>query len=151
MTKKEQRDSALDLFVEHGFSKNKIAKTVGVSVQTISAWADEDGWDETRSKRLKVEKNMKLRIFNLIDHSLEVFEQEISKQKESAQLKHLDKGQIDGLSKLLAGIKAKELNFSDSVKLLSDLIDYINGQDNTLARKLVPFIDGFISEIRKKD
>jgi hypothetical protein len=38
---------------------------------------------------------------------LEVFEQEISKQKESAQLKHLDKGQIDGLSKLLAELKQK--------------------------------------------
>lgn len=151
MTKKEQRDNALDLFVEHGFSKNKIAKTVGVSVQTISAWAEEDSWDETRSKRLKVEKNMKLRIFKLIDHSLEVFEQEITGQQEKGLLKHLDKGQIDGLSKLLAGIKARELNFSDSVKLFTDFMEYVNGQDNKLAKELIPYVDGFISELRKRE
>lgn len=151
MTKAEQRANALDLFIEHGFSKNKIAKVIGVSVQTISAWAEEDSWDDTRSKRLKIEKNMKMRIYHLIDHSLEVFEQEIIKQKEEGKLKHLDKGQIDGLSKLLAGIKAKELNFADSVKLLTELIEHINGQDNTLARSIVPYIDAFIADLRKKD
>lgn len=151
MTKEERRENALDLFIEHGFSKQKIAKIIGVSVQTISAWAEEDKWDDTRAKRLKVEKNMKMRIYHLIDHSLEVFEEEIKIQKDQGKLKHLDKGQIDGLSKLLAGIKSKELSFSDSIKLLTDLMDYINGQDNTLARSLVPYIDGFISELRKKD
>jgi hypothetical protein len=58
-------------------------------------------------------------------------------------LKHLDKGQIDGLSKLLAGIKARELNFSDSVKLFTDFMEYVNGQDNKLAKELIPYVDGY--------
>lgn len=151
MTKKEQRENAFDLFLNHEFSKNKIAKTIGVSVQTISAWADEDQWDETRERNRKVEKDMKVRIYKLVDHSLQVFEQEIEKQKRAGELKHLDKGQIDGLSKLLAGIKAKEISFGNAVKLLTDFIAYVNSQDVSLAKTIIPYVDGFIAVLRKAD
>lgn len=150
MTKEERRENALDLFIEHGFSKQKIAKIIGVSVQTISAWAEEDEWDETRAKRLKIEKNMKMRIYRLIDHTLQVFESEIQDQEEKGEIKHLDKGQIDGLSKLLAGIKSKEMSFNDSVKLLTDFVTYVNGFDNALAKSLLIYSDSFISELRKQ-
>ncbi|MEA5461561.1 DUF1804 family protein [Arcicella sp. LKC2W] len=150
MTQKEKRENAMSLFVEQSFSKQKIAKFCGVSVQTISAWAEEDDWDSVRMDTLRVEKNMKMRIYKLIDHSLQVFEQEIENQKNEGKLKHLDKGQIDGLSKLLAGIKAKELSFSESVKLLTEFMEYVNTQDNHLAKELIPFIDGFISALRAK-
>ena len=46
MTNSELRENAFDLFMNHDMSKTKIAKMVGKSVQTISAWAEEDLWDE---------------------------------------------------------------------------------------------------------
>jgi predicted transcriptional regulator len=151
MSPQEIKDNAFDLFLNHGFSKTKIAKIVGKSVQTISAWAEEDKWDETRERNQKIEKNMKARIYRLIDHSLQVFEQEIERQVEEGILKHLDKGHIDGLSKLLAGIKAKEISFGNAVKLLTDFIAYVNAQESHLAKTIIPFVDGFIGELRKAD
>ncbi len=151
MTKDEKKNNALDLFIEYGFSKKKIAKFIGVSVQTISAWAEEDDWDETRAKRLKIEKNMKMRIHRLVDHTLEVFESEIQDQHEKGEIKHLDRGQIDGLSKLLSGIKTKEMSFNDSVKLLTDFAGFVNGFDNALAKLILPYTDSYISELRKQD
>lgn len=151
MTKEEKKSNALDLFIEYGFSKKKIAQFIGVSVQTISAWAEEDDWDDTRAKRLKIEKNMKMRIHRLIDHTLEVFESEIQDQQEKGETKHLDRGQIDGLTKLLSGIKTKEMSFNDSVKLITDFVTYVNGFDNALAKSILPYTDSYISELRKND
>jgi hypothetical protein len=151
MSPQETRDNAFDLFLNNGLSKTKIAKIVGKSVQTISSWADEDKWDETREKNKKIEKDMKSRIYRLIDHSLQVFEQEIESQIKEGKLKHLDKGQIDGLSKLLAGIKAKEISFGNAVKLLTDFHAHVNSQEPILAKNITPFIDGFISVLRQAD
>ncbi len=151
MTNKEKRENGLDLFIEHGFSKQKIAKILGVSVQTISAWSEEDDWDDTRSKRLKIEKNMRMRIYRLIDHTLNVFEEDAQNQIEEGKLRHFDKGQLDGFSKLLAGIKSKEMSFNDSVKLLTDFVTYVNSHDNTLAKSLLVYTDSYISELRKSD
>lgn len=151
MTKKEQRDSAFDLFLNHEFSKSKIAKTMGVSVQTISAWADEDQWDEIREKNRKIEKDIKGRVYKMIDHSLRVFEQEMDEQEKKGVLKHFDKGQIDGLSKLLAGIKSKEISFGNAVKLLTDFLTYLNTEDTVIAKRIIPHVDSFIATLRKAE
>lgn len=152
MTNQEKRDNAEELFIEFSMSKTNIARQCGVSTNTITKWADEGKWNEVRAKKLSVEKNIKIRIFDLIDYQLEVLEEWKAEQRKSGKKKELlDKGAIDSLSKLLAGIKTREMSFAQSVDFLMKFTNYVDEQDNALAQQLIPFSDGFIAFLRKEE
>lgn len=53
MTRDQQRDFARTLFITDASATQKeIAERVGVSEQTMSKWAKEEGWDKMRRSRL---------------------------------------------------------------------------------------------------
>lgn len=127
-----------------------IASIVKKSEQTICKWAEEENWDEERALQKASEKGIKKRILALIDYELRVIEQENEENlKTGGKLKHIDKGHVDALSKLLSGVKSKELTFAEKVKLVTDFCEHIADQDPKLAKELIKFSDSFIYKISK--
>ncbi len=127
-----------------------IAQIIKKSEQTICKWAEEGNWDEERAMQKASEKGIKKRILSLIDYELSVIEQEKDIQiANRGKLAHLDKGSIDALSKLLAGVKSKELTFAEKVKLITDFTEHIANQDLKLAKEVIKHSDSFIYKISK--
>ncbi len=128
-----------------------IASIVKKSEQTISKWVEEGNWDEERALQKASEKGIKKRILALIDYELQVIEEETqAMRREGGKLKHIDKGHVDALSKLLSGVKSKELTFAEKIKLVTDFTEYIADQNPTLAKELIKYSDSFIYKISKE-
>ncbi|MFC0182526.1 hypothetical protein ACFFJX_08115 [Pseudarcicella hirudinis] len=86
---------------------------------------------------------------SLIDYQLRYLEQQKDKAIQEGKLVPLDKGQIDALSKLLSGIKQKEMTFAQIVNNITELLGWLQTEDIALSKALVPFTNKFIN--LKKD
>ena len=150
MTNKEKRDVALQMFLEEGFAKHKIASYVGVTPATISAWSEADNWDDHETDVKFFERTSKKEIYKLITRSFEVFNHQINEQRKEGIYKHPERGDVDALIKLFSSIKAKELSFIESVKLIIDYNEYIAKEDDIMGKRMPKFSDGFIAELRAK-
>lgn len=137
-----------ELYMTGKYSQDKIAKMLDVSPQTMSKWSSEGGWFEIRARKQSLKKSISDRISILIDHQLAVMERAVENQQGEGELKALDKGQIDALSKLFAGIKQKELSFTQQIVFLTEFLDWAQKQNLMLAKQLAPLIDFFISQKR---
>jgi predicted transcriptional regulator len=149
MTNAEKKKHACELFMSGKFSQEKIAAIVDVTPPTMSKWVNEEGWREARVRSNSLRKNIADRILILIEHQLEVMEREVEKQREDVIFKPLDKGQIDGLSKLFAGIKQRELTFTQQVVLLTEFLDFAQKENLAVAQQIAPMIELYIASKRQ--
>ncbi|MFD1817659.1 Putative ATPase subunit of terminase (gpP-like) [Pseudarcicella hirudinis] len=132
-----------------GLSQKKIAEITEKSEATVSAWAQKNKWADKRASTLATQESAVQRIMSLIDYQLRYLEQQKDKAIQEGKLVPLDKGQIDALSKLLSGIKQKEMTFAQIVNNITELLGWLQTEDIALSKALVPFTNKFIN--LKKD
>lgn len=142
-----KEDAAKELFFLE-LSQKKISEIIEVSEQTISRWCKKGEWDRQRAERQSSKESMENRVLYLIDYSLWVIEEKVKLSRIEGKPQAIDKGEIDALSKLFASIKAKEINFAQKVKLISDFTDFINTEDQEIGKRIVKFSEQFIYKLK---
>ena len=148
MNKAEQRATAKDLFML-GWDQSKIANTVGVTPATMSKWATTDAWREERATKYSINDSISNSILELIDYQLTAMKNMVEGYKQEGSKRLIDKGEVDALSKLFAGVKGKDMAWTHYVNVCKELADYVSAKDPELAKRLVELTDTFLMQKRE--
>lgn len=143
-----KRVAARLMFME-GFAQNEIARTLGVSENTVSKWATSERWLEKRVAVDLFETNNTERVLRLIDYQLRALEQITETREAIGDMKLIAAGDIDGLQKLFTTIRQKNQTFSGLLATVRDLLAFVEARDLELAKRLTEHADVFINEKRK--
>jgi predicted transcriptional regulator len=156
MAKNEKRGAAKDLYLTGQYNQGRISAMLGVTPNTISKWAKEDDWEDEYDKVIRITESTETRIRELIDYNLMVLQARVKVRKESlengdvesaAELELIDGKQTDGLSKLFAQIKRKDLTNADKIQIIDEFLKYIESKDLSFAKEIIVFTDGFRDKI----
>jgi len=142
-----REEAAKELYFQE-FTQKRIADLIEVAEQTISRWAKKGNWAEERAERMNSKESIQNRVLKLIDYQLWCIEKKVTQAMEEGTPTPIDKGEIDALSKLFAGVKEKEIGFVQSVKLITKFTDYINTQDPKVAKGILKYADEFIYKLK---
>ena len=154
----QKREAAKKLFFQ-GVKQTEIAKLLRVSEQTVSTWAKKDNWDEQRNEHELFKESSTEKVQRLISYQLKVLDVIANKMEgkmdESMDVQELQKlliskGDIDALQKLFVTIKGKELEWTNIVSIVRDMVEYIQEQDTALAKKIAPLADEYINHKRQE-
>lgn len=145
MTREQKKNCAREFFMQNK-SQKKISELVGASEQTISKWANEEGWGEERAEANTLTKNITSRLLKRIDYNLRVLENNEDKEAKISD----DKGVVDILSKLFAGIKHKELPIHSQLICLTNFLDFSQETEFEATQKVTPLVQLFL-EKQKND
>ena len=140
-------DAAKELFFS-GFSQKKIAAIFNVSVQTLTRWKQDGNWDKERAALFNSKQLIENRVLKLIEYQLGVLEEKAEQAESLGELKSVDKGEIDALSKLFAAVKTKEITFAQKVKIITDFIEFISGENTELAKSIIKLSEQFILKLK---
>ena len=121
-----------------------IARTLDVSDTTVSNWVTKGGWREERASGMALKKNIQDSLLGLIDYQLEALNKIKDENRESGNLKLIDKGDVDALAKMFSTIKGKELTFATLVTVIRELIEFLNQKSPDLAKAIVPYTNEFL-------
>lgn len=148
MNKAEQRAAAKELFML-GWDQSRIAATVQVTPATMSKWVAADAWREERATKYSINDSISNSLLELIDYQLGAIKEKVKGYKADGTNKLLDKGEIDALSKLFAGVKQKDISWTHYVNVCRELADHVATKDGDFAKALVEFIDVFLMQKRE--
>lgn len=141
----EKRDAAKVLYME-GYAQTDIARILGISNNTVSAWVTDSNWKGQRVSRQLLEDNSVQRVLELIDYQTQrlimVKNKWITEDPETVKL--IEKGDIDALLKLFTAIKRESTKFSAYAGVLKELLEYLQLIDLELAKQLAIHGDAFL-------
>jgi ABC-type xylose transport system substrate-binding protein len=142
-----REEAAKELYFQE-YSQIRISNLIDVSEQTISRWVKKGDWAAERAERMNSKKSIQTRIQKLIDYQLWCIEMKINQCMEKGIPTPIDKGEVDALSKLFAGVREKEVGFVEAVKLITKFADYVNTQDPKTAKMLLKYTDEFLIKLK---
>jgi predicted transcriptional regulator len=141
----EKRDAAKVLYME-GYAQTDIARILGISNNTVSAWVTDSNWKGQRVSRQLLEDNSVQRVLELIDYQTQrlimVKNNWINEDPNTVKL--IEKGDIDALLKLFTAIKRESTKFSAYASVLKELLEYLQLIDLELAKQLAIHGDAFL-------
>lgn len=135
---------ALTLYME-GYNLTDIADTLDVAISTISRWVSKNGWDDRRKLKLDMVNLNHERVLKAISHNLTIIDKKMNEEPD----KMITKGDIDALSKLHAMSKEKSDPFEAYVRIQKEFIEYLQGEDLSLAKQILVYSRSFLET--KKD
>jgi transposase len=137
----EQRKAwARDLFVHHNYTQKQIAEKVGVTEKTIGAWKEKYGWEGIReSISTTSDQQIKNLYGQLKEINAAIILRDEGKRFASAK-------EADAISKITKSIKdlQKGVIFSDTVSVVTELIEFIRATNQSLAQSLSESADNYI-------
>ena len=156
--KEDKRAAAKELFLTGNFTQERISQMLNVNNATVSNWKTKDAWDVERSELSRLSDSTETHIRGLIDFNLFVLKAKAERRRaaltdgktQAADLELISAKETDGLSKLFAQIKKKELVFADKVSVVTEFLEFIGAKDKTLAQSLTTFSDDYIQDLVKK-
>jgi predicted transcriptional regulator len=146
----DKKDAAKILFME-GMAQKEIAKMIGTTEQSVTAWKKDGNWEELRTKRFVLEETNAEIIQELINYQLETLKLKVDEWRDSgsgASRTMIGKGEIDALSKMYSAIKKKDVVWADYVRICRELMTFLSGKNQDLSKQLLDFIDEFLNEKR---
>lgn len=140
-TNTNNRELAQVLFLQGGMQKKDIAEKLGVSQQTITAWAKADNW-ETLKKNLLTGKK---KILSQLYDELEEFNRMIQDKKD---YKVATSKEADARRKLIKDIKDLETkyNIAHTTQVAMDFCEFVKPLDYELAQTIADYFSAFIQE-----
>lgn len=159
MAKAEKRTAGRVLYMTGKYDQNDIAKMLGVNAATISKWNKEDGWSEEFDRDTKIVNDSEASIRELIHYNLTILKAKARKAQkqledgdvtDAADMSLITGKDIDGLSKLYAQIKRKELDFADRVAIVSEFLAFTSTAQPELVETIGKLTDAFIEKISYK-
>lgn len=144
--------SAWEYVVVHGYTQKKTAETLGLTEQTISAWAIDENWKEQREGRQQDYRtdveNIK-QIIRLTSKRRLELEQEISDAQKTGEAKEEAEkrteanklaDEISKWSKTLQGLdKNNKYTLGELINVMDDLFTSMRQFDEDLFVKTIPF------------
>lgn len=159
MAKPEKRTAARTLYMTGKYDLGEIATILGVSNGSITKWNREEGWSEEFDRDAKITNETEASIRELISYNLMVVKAKARKARkeldegivtDAADLKLITSTDIDGLAKLFAQIRRKELDFADKVNIIADFLTYASTKRPELFTDIQTLTDGYIEKISFK-
>jgi len=138
------KQAAYDLF-EIGWTQKHIAAALKISETTISKWAKKYDWDGERAKNTAADEANEARLKKLINYNLRVLQLKTEEWEQAGELKLIERGDVDALSKLYSSIKGKEHTWAQQVELITEFIGFVEKKSLDLAKKLLPLGDEFVT------
>lgn len=154
MTDKE----AAYILIKNGMSQKEAARILRKSENTVSGWAKKGKWNDKIVEESLFRETSEEKVRKLINFQLKVIEMIADKHStslndkltvEELQKLLIGRGDIDALQKLFTTIKGKEMEWSQIVKVVRDLTEYVEAQDLELAKEITPLANEFLNEMRK--
>lgn len=153
----EAKEAAKILYYQ-GVSQKDIAQILDKNEKTISTWVHDGKWDEKRTEHNLLKETSEEQVWKLINWQLRIL-QMITEEHENSINEGLDvaglqklligRGDIDALQKLFTTIKGKELEWSQLVKIIRELTEFIQSENVTLAKQLTPYANDFLNQKRQ--
>lgn len=159
MAKADKRIAARTLYMTGKYDLGEIATILGVANGTLTKWNKEEGWSEEFDRDIKITNDTEASIRELISYNLMIVkakarrarqELEDGKITDASELKLITGSDIDGLSKLFAQIRRKELDFADKVTIVSDFLSFAATKRPDLFKDIQTLTDGYIEKISFK-
>jgi predicted transcriptional regulator len=156
MAKNEKRQAAKDLYMTGEYTQQRISAMLGVTPNTISKWVKDDNWEGELDEHTMLQNDILTDLRFLLRRDLKIMRAKAERDDATvksgdiesiADLRTTDKGEIDGLSKLFAQFKRKELSNSDKIQIIDLFLKYVEGKDLSFAKELIQFTDGFRDKI----
>lgn len=159
MAKAEKRTAARELYMTGKYDLGQIAAMLAVTSGTISKWNKEDGWSEDFDRDTKVVNDSEASVRELIHYNLTILKAMARNAKkllddgeidDASKMPLITGKDIDGLSKLYAQIKRKDLEFADKVIVISDFLSFAATKRPDLTTDIQALTDGYIEKISYK-
>lgn len=152
------KSGAYKLYLQ-GVPQNTIAEVLDVTPQTIGNWSKKYNWEAKRMEANNFKETSAEKIRGLIQHNLNILERIAKKQAETLSEKSsidelqkalIQKGESDALSKLYAQIKGAEADFDVVVKIVNEVLSYLENENLPLAQKAWPLAHEYLNIKRKE-
>jgi hypothetical protein len=146
----QDQDAAYILY-QNGTEQKDIARILNRSEKTIGDWKKKNKWDDRRRQHHTSKETSSERLQMLIDYQLRALEQKVkaAQAENPDELKLIDKGDIDALSKMYAAVKGDERTWTDYVTVMREYYEYLQTKDQTLAKETLDHADTFLDLKRR--
>lgn len=148
--KKTEQKLAFIYFVDKGMDQKDIAEMLGVSKNTVSRWAVEEGWENLRTAKMTGPDAL---INSLRELQKELVEDRLRMQREGASSKEKH-GATDEMSKVTKAIEAsmrdKGISLRTYIAAMEMLQADMLANDQELFHKLVAYQEKSIFRIANK-
>lgn len=151
------KHEAAQILYNEGVKQKEIAEILTTTTTTVNRWVAAGQWDKKRAEHSIKKETAEERVWNIINYQLRIIDLMMQKHQEDnienmeiAELKKLliERGDIDALQKLFTTIKGKELEWSQIVKIVRELLEYIERENNGIAKQVTPLANEFINNKR---
>lgn len=142
LRKDQKKSLARDLYLLGQYTYEEIGIKVGVQRQTVSRWAKEGKWDDTKAgMSVTREENLKYLNQHLKNINMDILERDKDNRQPTSK-------EADVMVKLAAAIKSLELDvgISDIISVGIRFTDWLRRSDLEKAKEFIPFWDAFIKE-----
>lgn len=147
----DKKDAAKQLYLE-SWDQARIAATLGITQNTVSKWKKKHDWDKEKIKKAAIAQESTDRVWAMIDYQTKALEAQkeefLKKGEEDGTYKLIGRGNLDALQKLFSIVKTKETKWLDTIKVASEILEFVQSQNLKLAKSLSPLITEFIEEKR---
>ena len=123
------------LYIRKGKTISRIAKLLGIAIQTISRWKKEENWDQRRKDFLR----SSIAIADTLKDAVSKLVQKLNKEK-------VDPKEADAIVKMVRAIKALDPDadiISAALIVLDDLLHFLKEKDKQAAEMLDRHIPKF--------
>ena len=141
----DNKEAAKELFFQ-GWTQKRIAKALGVTEQTVSAWSNAGYWQKRRTEEALMKETASEGVWAIINHNQAII-QKLMKNELKDSL--VGKGEIDALTKLFSVVKNQQTTWSHYVSICRELVDFIGVSDLELSKRMLEPTDEFLNQKRK--
>lgn len=144
------KESAAYLLYQEGWDQKRIAKTVGVTEQTITGWKKKHDWKKKKAVNAIARETAEETLWELIHYQLGQLKKLKDEWQKGNEARLIDKGDIDALQKMFAAVKGKPMEWSNYIKVVNEVGAFLQGQNLDLAKKVIDLLDQFLNNKRKE-
>ncbi len=154
------KKAAAHILYDNGLDLGQIAKMLKTPKSTIARYSSDGKWKRERERKSLLQQTSQERIWALIEFQLQIIEKITLKHREVLLSDDLDvaglqkllisKGDIDALQKLHTTIRGKDITWDHMVKLFREFLEFMEKENLSIAKSIVPFTTDFLNYKREQ-
>lgn len=142
MTKKEQAREMYMLSVK----QVDIARILQVTNETITNWKKAGDWEDARLKREMLDVQNEEAVREITAYQLAVMKKKKEDWLEAGEMQLFDNASIQSLRYLFNCYKTQWIKWEHYVKVVRNLLEFVETHDKTLAKELMNYTDMYLAE-----
>jgi hypothetical protein len=113
------------LFVDLGWSLNRISEHLNATFATIQHWCESEKWERNRSENEAIGSNIASDLRAITAKQVTAVRKRLELSQEADDCNVLENKEIDGITKLISLSKATQPQYADFATILIELTGYI--------------------------